>query len=154
MFIRESSQVAQSFEYLAPYFATTAWLHPLAIDAVGDALQSVHNPSTEDPRPPTITVLSEALRYELGSAWVRPHELAVPMRWNSRLPPELFPELFDGDLRVAGADAARSDLTLLGTYPRSQISSVKPDVVQQATETWARGFLANVLRSFPDNSPS
>ncbi len=152
MFIRETSQVTQPFEHLAPHFVTPNWLHLLAITAVGDALQSVRN--TEGSRQPAITVWPEALRYELGPIRLRPHQLAVAMRWNSRLSPERFPELFDGDLQVARADAARSDLTVVGTYPRSQLPSVEPDVIQQATVGWARGFLAKIVRSLRDGPPS
>jgi hypothetical protein len=152
VFIREASQVTQPFEHLAPHFVAPSWLHPLAITAVGDALQSVRDRSTEGSRI-RITVWPEALGYELGPVRVRPDDLAVAMRWRSRLPPQLFPELFDGDLRVERADAARSDLTVVGTYPHSLLPSVEPDAIEQATVAWARGFLANVLRSLPDHPP-
>jgi hypothetical protein len=138
------------FERLAPHFVAPSWLHPLAIAAAGDALRSVHHRSAADMRIPAITVWPDALRYELGPIRVGTDELAVAMRWRSRLSPELFPEFFDGDLRIAPADAARSDLTIVGTYPRSKLPSVEPSVIQQTTELWARGFLANVLRTLPD----
>ena len=150
MFIREASQVAKTFERLAPHFVAPSWLHPLAIAAAGDALQSIHHRSTEDTRIPAISVWPDALRYELGPIRVGPDELTVAMRWHSRLSPELFPEFFDGDLRIERADAARSDLTIIGTYPRSKLPSVEPNLIQQTTELWARGFLANIVRTLPD----
>jgi hypothetical protein len=153
VFIREASQVAQPFEHLAPFFVAPGWLHPLAIAAAGDALQLVQHRSPEDSREPAITVWPGALGYELGPVRVRLDELAVAMRWNSRLSPELFPELFDGDLRVERADAAQSDLTVVGTYAHSTLLSVQPNVIKQATETWARGFLANIVLSLSDRPP-
>ncbi len=153
MFIREASRIAQSFEYLAPRFIAPDWLHPLAIAAAGDALQLVQSGSSEGSHDPAITVWPDALGYELGPVRVRLDELAVAMRWNSHLSPELFPELFDGDLRVERVEEARSDLTVVGTYPRSKLPAVDPNVIQQATETWARGFLANIVRSLSDNPP-
>jgi hypothetical protein len=150
VFIREASQVAKTFEGLAPHFVAPSWLHPLAIAAAGDALQSVHHRSTADMGAPAISVLPDALRYELGPIRVGANELAIAMRWHSHLSPELFPEFFDGDLRVERADAAHSDLSIIGTYPRSKLPSVEPSVIQQTTELWARGFLANIVRSLPD----
>ncbi len=154
MFIREASQVTQPFERLAPHFVAPDWLHPLAITAVGDALQSVRNRSAEGSRMPAIRVWPDALRYELGPVRVAPDALAVAMRWISRLSPELFPELFDGDLQLERADAARSNLTVIGTYLRSELPSVEPDVIMQATQAWARGFLAGVVSSLSDGLPS
>ena len=91
MFIREASQVAKPFERLAPHFIAPGWLHPLAIAAASDALQTVHNRSTDGSRIAAITVWPDALRYELGPIRVGPDELAVAMRWKQPSRPRAVP---------------------------------------------------------------
>ena len=153
MFIRETSEVEHPFDEFAHRFAAPDWLHPLAIAAVTDALRSTHDLPSEALRPPAIAVWPDAFHYELGPVRVSPREVTVAMRWDSRLPAELFPELFDGDLRVERADGAFSGLSVVGTYPNSTLTSVEPGAVKHVAEAWARGFLTNIVHSLPEDPP-
>ena len=159
MFIIETSQVARPFDRLAAHFVEPDWLHPLAIAAAAETLDSIHNRPihnrpTDDTARPAISNWHDELRYELAPIRVGAHEIAVAMRWHSGLSPEVFPERFDGDLRIERADTTHSDLTVVGTYPRSKLLSVEPLTLLHATELWARLFLANIIRAIPAMHPS
>jgi hypothetical protein len=152
VFVQELLPVARPFDQLAPRFVAPGWLHPLAITAVGQAFQSVRGSSGTLERS-EITLWPEAINYELGPVRVRSDGLSIPMRWSSRLDHGLFPRRFDGDLQAARVDADRSELTVVGTFPRPLTPSAAPGMVRESTEAWTRHFLALVARSLLADPP-
>jgi hypothetical protein len=120
-----------------------AWLASLASPALIEALGVIPDKPINADHDATLGRLRDTFRCEVGPIRLHVDAITVPLQWLNRVEPSLFPPVLDTDLRLTSHGPTHSQLTIYGSYPRTQPPN-DPTLIYQTVQTVLDTYLRNV----------
>ena len=128
-----------------------AWLAALASPALIEALELVPEIPIPADHDAALIRLRDAFCCEVGPIRLHVDAITVPLQWLNSVEPSLFPLVLDTDLRLNGHGPTDSQLTLYGTYPRTQ-PPVDPDLIHRTVQAVLDTYLRDVTTTLHNQS--